>query len=170
MFKGMTTTTDKPTVDKVEEVSLIMALGRVNANVQQEGPSPSDTISGRFSNQIAELATTMEQSFRDKHNFVKLKADLAVLRLFAEYTTLAVRKLDVTSKEVEEDPGIYVATRTSLNSTSNYAQLVYGDSFSWSWGYYIDGEWSKDVANSSEVPAQEEVAVCTMVADVILDR
>ena len=166
----MKATTDKPTVDKVEEVSLIMALGRVNANVQQEGPSPSDTISGRFSNQIAELVFTTEQSFRDTHNLVKLKADLAVIRLFAKLTTEAVRKLDVTSKEVEEDPGIYTATRTNIEGSYNYPQLVYGDSFSWGWGYYIDGEWSKDVVNASEVPTKEEVAVCIMVADVVLDR
>ena len=168
----MKTTTDKPTVDKVEEVSLIMALGRVNANVQQEGPSPSDTISGRFSNQIAELVFTTEQSFRDTHNLVKLKADLAVIRLFAELTTKAVKKLDTTSKEVEEDPGIYIATRTNADGSYDYPQLVYGDSFSWGWGYYIDGKWSKDVVNASEVPTstKEEAAVCIMVADVVLDR
>jgi len=163
----MKTTTDKPTVDKVEEVSLIMALGRVNANVQQEGPSPSDTISGRFSNQIAELVFTTEQSFRDTHNLVKLKADLAVIRLFAKTATSVVKTLDVNSKEVLDDPGIYTATRTNADGSYDYPQLVYGDSFSWGWGFYINDSWSEDVVNALDVPYEEAQSLAKLVADVI---
>jgi len=163
----MKATTDKPTVDKVEEVSLIMALGRVNANVQQEGPSPSDTISGRFSNQIAELVFTTEQSFRDTHNLVKLKADLAVIRLFAKTATSVVKTLDVNSKEVLDDPGIYTATRTNADGSYDYPQLVYGDSFSWGWGFYINDSWSEDVVNALDVPYEEAQSLAKLVADVI---
>ena len=166
----MITTSDKPTVDKVEEVSLIMALGRVNANVQQEGPSPSDTISGRFSDQLAELVFTTEQSFRDTHNLVKLKLDLAAIKLFAEIATKMVRALDVTSKEVQDDPGIYIGETTNIERTKKYAQLVYGDSFSWGWGYYKDGSWSRDVVDTQSVSETEAFALTELARRVVDDK
>ena len=81
MFKGMTTTTDKPTVDKVEEVSLIMALGRLEGMVSSYGPpGPDDIPAEVFAGVIANLVFKMEDNYRDSFDLVKLKKELWYVR------------------------------------------------------------------------------------------
>jgi hypothetical protein len=134
MFKGMTTTTDKPTVDKVEEVSLIMALGRLEGMVSSYGPpGPDDIPAEVFAGVIANLVFKMEDNYRDSFDLVKLKKELWYVRSLAKSYQRYIREFTLGIAKGVEVPGFHFIS--GANMAGNYTCLGndYAGDIVWGW-------------------------------------
>ena len=142
----MITTSDKPTVDKVEEVSLIMALGRLAGLVNAYGPPADNGIHETFANNFGSLVFGMEDSFRESYDLVKLKKDLWHARCFAKDFDKWLRSIPVELREVDEGEhtiGLMYGEGSNMDGDYTYLHSPYASDLLWGWGCPgSQGKWT----------------------------
>ena len=130
---------DKPTVDKVEEVSLIMALGKMVHIVNTYGPPADNSVNELFVEKMSTLVFGMEDSFRETSDFVTLKDDLWYARCFATDFDKFARALPIDY----EGCGLLKGHGSDKDGDYEYVYSPYASDITWhgGWSYRLT-EWS----------------------------
>ncbi len=159
---------DKPAVDKAEEVSLIMALGRLESTVAMTGPpGPQAMLSERFASKIAYLVFKLDDDFRKSYDLVELKAGIWYIRTLATVFDKAIRQMPEGAKLGQ---GFLRAFGHNMEGAYKYQYLPYAHDLTWSWGRRpSEGEYTPGDRWPDLHEGFEEVNVAADITDILGD-
>jgi hypothetical protein len=126
-----------------EQVSLIMALGRVVYAARSYGPPAPDE---HFADTAEKLISGTEESFRENQDFDNLKISLGLIKQLAEDYTKALELSHKTRNGIEPTcpPGCYIVKGLDIDGEYQVARNAYADSLTEFWQVRTknkDGNW-----------------------------
>jgi len=171
----MITTTDKPAVDKAEEVSLVMALGKLVGLVNSYGPPADDGIHEGFVNVFGQQAFEAEASFRKTSDFVKLKEDLWYARCFAkDFNKLLREGLPSEMREVDDGKhtvGLSYGEGCNMEGEYTYLHSFLASEVTWGWHHATaKGSWTDLHLDWEPVSTLEDIGAINAKLTVPLKR